>query len=53
MRPSKTMAERVCLCLLRLPPDVGACFAFVGASERLSRTETARKKRTSGVRGLG
>jgi hypothetical protein len=52
MRPPKTTAGPVCLWLPRLPPGVGACFDFVGASERLSRTGTARQKRTSGVRGL-
>jgi hypothetical protein len=39
MRPPKMMG-------------VGVCFDFVGASEMLSCTGTARRKRTSGVRGL-
>jgi hypothetical protein len=42
----------VCLGLPRLPSGVGAYFDFVGASERLSRMGTVRRKRTSGVRGL-
>jgi hypothetical protein len=45
-------AGPVCLWLPRLPPGVGACFDFVGASEMLSRMGTARRKRMSGVRGL-
>jgi hypothetical protein len=48
----KTTAGSVCLWLPRLPLDVGACFDFVGDSKRLSRTGTAHRKRTSGVRGL-
>jgi hypothetical protein len=52
MRPPKTMAGSVCLWLPRLPPGVGACFNFVGASERLSRTGTAHRKRTPDVCGL-
>jgi hypothetical protein len=52
MRSPKTMARPVCLWLPRLLPGVWACFDFVGASERLSRTGTARRKRTTGVRGL-
>jgi hypothetical protein len=52
MRPPKMTAGSVCLWLPRLLPGVGACFDFVGASERLSRTGTARRKRTLGVRGL-
>jgi hypothetical protein len=52
MRPPKMMAESVCLWLPRLLPGVGACFDFVGASERLSRTGIARRKRMSDVRGL-
>jgi hypothetical protein len=52
MRTPETMAEPVCLWLARLPPGVGACFDFMGASERLSCTGTVCKKRTSGVRGL-
>jgi hypothetical protein len=35
MRPPRMMAGPVCLCLLRLLPGVGACFEFVGTSERL------------------
>jgi hypothetical protein len=53
MRPPKMMAGSVCLWLPRLPPGVGACFNFMGASESLSHTGTACKKRTSGMRGLG
>jgi hypothetical protein len=52
MRPPKTTAGPVCLWLPRLLSGVGAYFNFVGASERLSRTGTARRKRTPGVRGL-
>jgi hypothetical protein len=48
----KTTAEPVYLWLPRLLSDVGACFDFMGASERLSRMGTARRKRTSGMRGL-
>jgi hypothetical protein len=52
MRPLKMTAGSVCLWLSRLLPGVGACFNFVRASERLSHTGTARKKRTPDVRGL-
>jgi hypothetical protein len=52
MRPPKTTTGSVCLWLPRLLPGVEACFDFVGASERLSRTGTARRKRTPGVCGL-
>jgi hypothetical protein len=52
MRPPKTTAGLVCLCLSRLLPGVGAGFDFVGASERLSHTGTARRKRTPGMCGL-
>jgi hypothetical protein len=52
MRPPKMMAGSVCLWLPKLLPGVGACFNFVGASERLSCTGTARRKRTSGVHGM-
>jgi hypothetical protein len=52
MRPPKMTAELVCLSLPRLLLGVRAYFDFVGASERLSRTGTARRKRTPGVRGL-
>jgi hypothetical protein len=48
MRPPKTIAGPVCLWLPRILPGVGAYFNFVGASERLSRTGTDRRKRTSG-----
>jgi hypothetical protein len=48
MRPPKTMAGSVCIWLSILLSGVGACFNFVGASERLSRTGTARRKRTLG-----
>jgi hypothetical protein len=52
MRSPKTTAGSVCLWLPRLIPGVGACFDFVGASERLSHMMTARRKHTPGVRGL-
>jgi hypothetical protein len=45
-------AGPVYLWLPRLLPGVGACFNFVGASERLSHIGTARRKCTLGVRGL-
>jgi hypothetical protein len=48
----KTTVGPVYLWLSRLPSGVGDCFDFVGASERLSHTGTARRKRTSDVRGL-
>jgi hypothetical protein len=52
MRSPKTTAGPVYLWLARLLPDVGASFDFVVASERLSHTGTARRKRTPGMRGL-
>jgi hypothetical protein len=52
MRPPKTMAESVCLWLSRLLLGAGACFDFMGASERLSRMGTTHRKRTPGARGL-
>jgi hypothetical protein len=52
MRPPKTTAEPVYLWLPQLPPGVGACFDFVGASERLSCMRTTRRKCTPGVHGL-
>jgi hypothetical protein len=52
MRSPKTMAGPVYLWLPRLLSGVGACFDFVGASERLSHTGTTRRKRTPGVREL-
>jgi hypothetical protein len=52
MRPPKTTVGPACLWLPRLPPGVGAYFDFMGVSERLSGTGTARRKRTPGVRGL-
>jgi hypothetical protein len=52
MMPPKTTAGPVYLWLSRLTPGVGACFDFVGASERLSRTGTAHRKRMPSVRGL-
>jgi hypothetical protein len=52
MRSPMAMAGPVCLWLPRLFPGVGACFDFVRASERLSRTGTAHRKCTSCVRGL-
>jgi hypothetical protein len=45
-------AGPVCLWLSRLLSSVGACFDFVGASERLSHTGTAHRKRMQGMRGL-
>jgi hypothetical protein len=42
----------VCLWLPRLLPGVGACFDFMGASERLSCIGTAHRKHMSGVREL-
>jgi hypothetical protein len=50
--PPKTTAGLVCLWIQRLLPGVEACFDFVGANERLSRTGTARRKRTLDVHGL-
>jgi hypothetical protein len=52
MRPPKTTARPVYLWFPRLLSGLGACFDFVGASERLSRMETARRKRTPDMRGL-
>jgi hypothetical protein len=52
MRPPKMTARPVCLYLSRLLPGVGACFDFVGASERLLCMGTARRKCTLGVRAL-
>jgi hypothetical protein len=52
MRPPRTTAGPVCLWLSRLLPGVGACFDFVGVSERLSRMRTTRRKRTPGMHGL-
>jgi hypothetical protein len=52
LRPPKTTAGPVYLWLPRLLPGVGACFDLVGASERLSRTGTARRKHTLGVHSL-
>jgi hypothetical protein len=52
MRSPKTTAGPVCLWLPRLHPGVGACFDFLGVSERLSRMGTARRKRMPGVGGL-
>jgi hypothetical protein len=52
MRPPKMTAGSVYLWLPKLLPGVGACFNFVGASERLSCTGTARRKRTSNVHGM-
>jgi hypothetical protein len=52
MRSPKMTVVTVCIWLARLPPGVGAYFNFVGASERLSRTGIARRKRTSDVHGL-
>jgi hypothetical protein len=52
MRPPKMMARSVCLWLSRLFLGVGACFDFLGASERLSHMGTPHRKRTLVVRGL-
>jgi hypothetical protein len=52
MRSPKTTAGPAYLWLPRFLPGVGAYFDFVGASERLSRTGTACRKRTPGLRGL-
>jgi hypothetical protein len=52
MRPTKMTAGPVCLWLSRLLLGVGDYFDFMGASERLSRTGTARSKCTRGVCGL-
>jgi hypothetical protein len=52
MRSPKMTAGPVCLWLSRILLGVGAYFDFVEASERLSCTGTAHRKRTSGVRGL-
>jgi hypothetical protein len=52
MRSPKMTVGSVCLWLPRLLSGVEACFDFVGASERLSRTGTAHKKHTPGVHGL-
>jgi hypothetical protein len=52
MRPPKMKAGPVYLWLPRLLPGVGACFDFVGASERLLRMGTAHRKRMPDVRGL-
>jgi hypothetical protein len=52
MRPPKTTVGPVCLWLPRLSLGVGVCFNFVGASERLSHTGTAHRKRMPDVRGL-
>jgi hypothetical protein len=52
MRSPKTMAWPICLWLSRLLPGIGACFDFMGASERLLCMGTARIKHTSGMRGL-
>jgi hypothetical protein len=43
MRSPKTTAGPVCLWLPRLLLGIGACFDFMGASERLSCTGTAAK----------
>jgi hypothetical protein len=42
MGPPKTMAGPVYLWLSRLLPGVGACFDFVGTSERLSYADYVR-----------
>jgi hypothetical protein len=52
MRSPKMTAGSVCLWLPRLLSGVGAYFDFVGASERLLRTGTARRKRTPDMHGL-
>jgi hypothetical protein len=53
MRPPKTTAGPVCLWLPRLLLGVGACFDFIGASERLSRTGTAHGKAYAGPAWTG
>jgi hypothetical protein len=52
VRSPKTMAEPVGLWLPRFLSGVGACFNFVKASERLSRTGTAHRKCTPGMCGV-
>jgi hypothetical protein len=52
MRSPETTAGPVCLWLPKLPPGVGACFDFMGASERLLRMGITHRKRTPGVHGL-
>jgi hypothetical protein len=52
MRPPKTTVGPVGLWLSRLLPGVGVCFDFVGASERLSRMGSARRKCTPDVHEL-
>jgi hypothetical protein len=52
MRSPKTTAGPVYLWLPRLLLGVGACFDFMGANERFSRTGTAHRKRTLDVCGL-
>jgi hypothetical protein len=52
IRPSNTTVGSVSLWLSRLLSGVGACLNFVGVSERLSRTGTAHRKRTSCVSGV-
>jgi hypothetical protein len=52
MRSPKTTAGLVCLWLPRLLLGVGACFDFMGASERLSRMRTTHMKHTLGKHGL-
>jgi hypothetical protein len=42
MRPPKTTVELVYLWLSRLLPGVGACFDFVGTSEKLSYADHVR-----------
>jgi hypothetical protein len=52
MRPPKTTARPACLWLSRPLPGVEHYFDFVGGSERLSHTGTARRKRMSGMHEL-
>jgi hypothetical protein len=52
MRSPKTTAGPIYLLLIRLLPGVEVGFDFVGASERLLRIGTTRRKCTSGVHGL-
>jgi hypothetical protein len=52
IRSPKTTTGPVCLWLSKLLLGVGVCFDFMGASEMLSRTGTARRKRTLDVREL-
>jgi hypothetical protein len=52
MRSPETTTKSVCLWLPRLLSGVGACFDFVGASERLPCMGTGHRKRTPDMHGL-